>query len=77
MYLLDLEDERFYENARILIFQLIFLRSLALIALLIKANPFTKHNEMKKIRKKSFDSLRPSNSYLPGLSSHCNFKINV
>ncbi len=41
LFVFGLDDNRFYENTRILIFELIVLRVLALIVLLLKVSTFS------------------------------------
>jgi hypothetical protein len=75
MYLLELEDYTFYTNARLLIFQFIFLRSLTLLTLSIKVNPFTSQKKVDKQHQIAYKKLISSNALIPGLSSPFELKI--
>jgi hypothetical protein len=78
LYVLDIDDNTFYSNARILIIQFILIRSLALIALIIKTNSFSNRKRVKNVHKfaEKLNSLKPSNPYIPGLNSNHYFKFN-
>ncbi len=70
LYVFDVDDNDFFINAWILIFQFIFLRSLALIALIVKTNSF-----VKKIDNLLVETPESPNGNISGLSSHYEFKI--
>jgi hypothetical protein len=70
LYVFGVDDNDFFINAWILIFQFIFLRSLALIALIVKTNSF-----VKKIDYLLVETLESPNGNISGLSSHYEFKI--
>jgi len=75
IYLLEIEDDTFYYNARMLIFQFILLRSLALMALLFEANPFRKQKKANEQRMIAYKNLQPSKELISGLSSQLELKI--
>jgi ABC-type multidrug transport system permease subunit len=75
MYLLDLNDGIFYLNIRILIYQFLIFRSLAIIVLLIKANPMKNKKRARKLNESAFDLLNQSNAQIHGLSSILKYKI--
>jgi hypothetical protein len=70
LYVFGVDDNDFFINAWILIFQFIFLRSLALIALIVKTNSF-----VKKIDYLLVETSESPNGNISGLSSHYEFKI--
>jgi hypothetical protein len=73
MYLLDLSDNDFYLNVRLLIIQLIFLRSFALIILIIKSNPFNSRKKAEELHELVVNSLKPPKALIPGLNTHFEF----
>jgi len=75
LYILDIDDNTFYKNARYLIFQFIFLRSLALIALIIKANSFSNREKCDEEVNNAVKLYEKLNNYLPGFSSYKEFKM--
>lgn len=68
--MLELEDKQNYINATLLIIQFLFLRSFALIILLIKSNPFSGHKKAEKLHELAVYSLKPSKALISGLSTH-------
>jgi len=77
MYFFELEDVTYYRNARTLIYHFLFFRSLALIALLIKANPMFSSKKAQQLHELAVKSLKPSNAHIPGFNSHYEYKIKT
>ena len=62
MIVFSLEDNNFYTNTKILIFQLLLFRSLALIALIIKVNPLF---NTKNVNELEYNSLKQPKTLIP------------
>jgi K+-transporting ATPase A subunit len=77
MYFFGFENNSYYRNMIILLIQLLFLRFLALIVLIIKANPFRNLNckKSEKSHELEVKISNPTNAYTPGLDSYNEHKI--